>query len=156
MDLDTGEMIDGLDTVVDHDVSSYYCYTSCPIDNQAALQYHCYCKQQCWFCHILCQNYSNTCVIQLILAGTHDIVAVTVLTENNTTTITIQYFEQSNASGALYVLVFVTDDGVIDFTRSVLLALNKETSRDYTLPCLLEDTEYLCMMLDRMEHSQVV
>ena len=75
-------------------------------------------------------------------AGTHDIIAATVLTEDSATMITTQYFEESSASGALYVLVFVTENEEVDFTRSVLLALDRETSCDYTLPFSLSPGVY--------------
>ena len=89
-------------------------------------------------------NYSS-----LILTGTHDIIAAaTILTENNTTKITTQYFEESSASGALYVLVFVTDGGAVDSARSVLLALDRETSRDYTLPFSLSPGGYRVFVYD--------
>ena len=80
--------------------------------------------------------------------GTYDIIAAGTITNNNDTIITTQYFEESSASGALYVLVFVTDEEEVDFTRSVLLALDKEISRDYTLPFSLSPGNYTVFVYD--------
>ena len=59
-----------------------------------------------------------------------------------------QYFEESSASGALYVLVFMTENEEVDFTRSDLLALDRETSRDYTLPFSLSPGGYRVFVYD--------
>jgi len=48
--------------------------------------------------------------------------------------ITILYNEHSDASGALLCFVFITENGVVDFTRSALLALDRNTSFNQTLP----------------------
>ena len=66
--------------------------------------------------------------------GTHDVISI-VVTESNRVIIRTGYFEQSTALGALYVFVFITEDGGVDFTRSSLLILDKNTSLYYTLPC---------------------
>ena len=44
------------------------------------------------------------------------------------------YFEEFSASGALYVLVFITDDEDVDFTRLVFLALDRVNSLNFMLP----------------------
>ena len=44
------------------------------------------------------------------------------------------YSELSTARGALFSFVFITDSGDVDFSRSFLLALDKNTSHNHTLP----------------------
>ena len=44
------------------------------------------------------------------------------------------YSEGSSARGALLDFVFIDDNGDVNFTRSVLLALDKNTSLKHTLP----------------------
>ena len=80
--------------------------------------------------------------INTILLGTHDIITATA---SNGTRITTQYFENSTAFGALYVLVFITDEEEVDF---VILAIDRETSRDYTLPFSLFSREYRVYVYD--------
>ena len=70
-----------------------------------------------------------------IYAATHDIADVTVVeTEQNAVAITTRYSILSNARGALFIFASIDNSGDVDFTRSVLLALDRETSHDYTLP----------------------
>ena len=93
------------------------------------------------FCHLLLLNMSS-------FTGTHDVIAATVLTGDSETIVMTQYFEEFSASGALYVLVFLTDEEEVDLTRSVLLALDVETSRDYTLPFSLSPGGYRVFVYD--------
>ena len=94
----------------------------------------------------------HACMINYFI-GTHDIKgATTRRTETDQIEVTTSYFEESSASGALYVLVFVTDEEKVDFTRSVLLALDRETSRDYTLPFSLSPGGYRVFVYD-IEHD---
>ena len=80
--------------------------------------------------------------------GTHYIRSITTIIETNETKITTQYFEESSASGALYVLVFVTNDGDVDFAKSVLLALDKDISLNYTLTFSLSPGGYRVFVYD--------
>ena len=84
--------------------------------------------------------------------GTHDIESATTRkAENEEIKVAMSYFESSIASGALCVLVF-TDEEEVEFTRSVLLALDRETSRDYTLPFSLYPGGYRVFVYD-IEHD---
>ena len=49
-------------------------------------------------------------------------------------TLTATYSDHSTASGALFSFVFITDSGDVDFSRSFLLALDRNTSHNHTLP----------------------
>ena len=49
-------------------------------------------------------------------------------------TITTEYFEYSTAMGALYIFIFINDDGSIDFKKSIYLSLDRSSSHNYTLP----------------------
>ena len=69
--------------------------------------------------------------------GTHDIQEL----QNKTSAMDVGsinllavYSEHSCAAGALFILLFVNDNGTVDFTRSAYLALNRTTSLDYTPP----------------------
>ena len=55
-------------------------------------------------------------------------------TEKSAFTIGTVYSDHSNASGALFSFVYITDSGDVDFSRSFLLALDRNTSRNHTLP----------------------
>ena len=44
------------------------------------------------------------------------------------------YFSHSSASGALYIFVPLDVSGAADLTRAVYLALDRNTSRNHTLP----------------------
>ena len=60
--------------------------------------------------------------------------ATTMKTDDDLIVVAISYFEENGPSGALIVLVFIADEEEVDYTRSILLALDRETSRDFTLP----------------------
>lgn len=62
------------------------------------------------------------------------------------------YSESANARGALYALVFITDDEEVDFMRSALVALNRSTSLSYTLPFGLSPGLYRVLVYD-IEHD---
>ena len=149
MDLDTGETIAGVDTFVDHNESTIFITQPLTVrrhynitvhaSNSAgsATSYTTISKN----CFQTCSNYYNSLHDA---SGTHDIIAAIVTAEDNEIVITTQYFEESSASGALYVLVFVTDEemGEVDWNKSVLVALDRETSCDYTLPFSLSPGGY--------------
>ena len=65
--------------------------------------------------------------------GTFDILNATVLAEeDNTIAIRVQYNEDSEAHGALFSFVFLTEDRGVDFNRSALLALDRNTSLNFS------------------------
>ena len=75
--------------------------------------------------------------------GTHDILnATTTETGDDEIVITTLYSEHSDARGALFDFVFIDDNGDVDFTRSVLLALDRNTSLHHTLPFNLYPGQY--------------
>ena len=62
------------------------------------------------------------------------------------------YSEVSDASGALFSFVFITDSGDVDFGRSFLLALDRNTSHNHTLPFDLYPGHYRVYVYD-IEHD---
>ncbi len=62
--------------------------------------------------------------------GTHDISNAEVTETETGLEMTTSYFDSSSGTGALYCLIF-TQEGTVDFTRYICLALS---SRNYTLP----------------------
>ena len=68
-----------------------------------------------------------------LYAGTHDVRNATV---HEGITIETDYFEHSSASGALFIFVFL-DSGTVDLTRAIYLALDRNTSHNYTIPFIL-------------------
>ena len=67
--------------------------------------------------------------------------AVVTETENSLAISTL-YSEGSAASGALFSFVFLTEDGGVDINRSALLALDRNTSLNHTLPFNLHPGHY--------------
>ena len=58
------------------------------------------------------------------------------------------YSKSSTASGALFSFVFITDSGDVDFSRSFFLALDRNTSHNYTLPFDLYPGHYRVHVYD--------
>ena len=88
--------------------------------------------------------------------GTHDILGAIASQTDRKVTVTSVYFDHSTASGALFSFVFITDSGDVDFSRSFLLALDRNTSHNHTLPFDLYPGHYRVhayMTLNMMEHS---
>ena len=69
-------------------------------------------------------------------------------TESNAVSISTLYSEGSAASGALFSFVFLTEDGGVDFNRSALLVLDRNTSLDHTLPFNLHPGHYRVYVYD--------
>ena len=67
-------------------------------------------------------------------------------------TVTTIYSEHSFARGALFSFVFITDSGDVDFSRSFLLALDRNTSHNHTLPFDLYPGHYRVCVYD-IEHD---
>ena len=87
-----------------------------------------------------------TCIM---FTGTHDIVDVTSMkTPDNEIELSTVYSEHSDASGALLNFVFIDDNGDVNFTRSVLLALDKQTSLNHILPFDLYPGQYRVFVYD--------
>ena len=59
--------------------------------------------------------------------------------ENSLSTV---YSEYSKTSGALFNFVFITENQDVDFTRSFLLLLDRNTSLNFTLPTALHPGHY--------------
>ena len=72
-------------------------------------------------------------LISAFFLATHDIDGSINVIDNQIHVLT-QYFEDSSASGALYALVHVREDGGVDFSKSALLPLDRNTSHNATLP----------------------
>ena len=74
--------------------------------------------------------------------------ATAIKKSNNIIEVTTLYSEHSDARGALFDFVFIDDDGDVDFTRSVLLALDRNTSLHHTLPFNLYPGQYRVFVYD--------
>ena len=86
------------------------------------------------------------CIVSI---GTHDILnATTTETEGHAIVITTLYSEHSDARGALFDFVFIDDNGDVDFTRSVLLELDRNTSLHHTLSFNLYPGQYRVFVYD--------
>ena len=59
--------------------------------------------------------------INYLNPGTHDIEEATIMLENNTVGVSIEYHAGSTAQGALLNLMFENDNGDIDFDKSMVL-----------------------------------
>ena len=88
----------------------------------------------------------------LLNIGTHDVVTASI--ENGTQTIHIQYLENTHARGSL-VLLMLTSSGKVDFSKSHYLALDRESSRDYTLSSPLSSGWYIFSVYDIEENGTV-
>lgn len=72
---------------------------------------------------------SNSCI------GTHDIInSITIRTVSDEVNILTRYSDLSEASGALYAMVAITNNGMVDSRKSALLPLDRYASEDITLP----------------------
>ena len=80
-----------------------------------------------------------------MLLGTHDIDDV--ISQPSSIVMTL-YSEHSDARGALFDFVFIHDNGDVNFTRSVLLALDRNTSLNHTLPFNLHPGQYRVFVYD--------
>ena len=96
-----------------------------------------------------CLTSQFTCAL-----GTHDVLNVMAsqTEERAITVVTTVYSENSTASGALFSFVFITDSGDVDFSRSFLLALDRNTSHNHTLPFDLYPGNYIVYVYD-IEHD---
>ena len=77
----------------------------------------------------------------LCIIGTHDIINFFIATTGTEVTVETEYFEGSNATGALYMFI-ANDSGAVDFTPSALVVLDRATSDDYELPFSLSAGPY--------------
>ena len=73
-------------------------------------------------------------------------------TRENTVVLITVYSEHFTASGAFFSLMFITDSGDVDFSRSFLLALDRNTSHNHTLPFDLYPGHYRVYVYDT-EHD---
>jgi hypothetical protein len=96
-----------------------------------------------------CNNYYET-------LGTHDVVNSTVfVTETGITITSAAYSEHSTASGVLYNFVYISVKGGVDFSRSALLALDRNSSYNHTLPFNLYPGHYRVYVYD-IEHDRTL
>lgn len=85
--------------------------------------------------------------------GTHYVQDISVTeTQSNEVEVTTIYFEHSDAKGALFNFVYIDDRNVVDYTRSVLLALSTNLSYHYVLPFNLFRGHYRVLVFD-IEHD---
>ena len=90
------------------------------------------------------------------IIGTHDVAMVATLeTHEKAIILETVYSEHSTASGALFSFVFITESGDVDFSRSFLLALDRTTSHNHTLPFDLYPGHYTVYVYD-IEHEGVL
>ena len=75
----------------------------------------------------------------------------TILARNSLTVFTM-FSKHSDASGALFSCVFITDSEDVDFSKSFLLALDRNTSHNHTLPFDLYPGLYRVYVYD-IEHD---
>lgn len=75
-------------------------------------------------------------MIIIVMIGTHGILSATPITGSNTSEfhMKIAYYNHSNTRGALLNIVFITNDGDVDFAKSALLPLVKEHHPNGMLP----------------------
>ena len=91
----------------------------------------------------------HTTVDYIIVIGTHDILnATTTETDDDAIVITTLYSEHSDARGALFDFVFIDDNGDVNFTRSVLLAMDRNASLNHTLSLNLYPGQYKVFFYD--------
>ena len=69
-------------------------------------------------------------------------------TEDNSIILETFYHDNSTASGALFSIVFITDSGDVDFSKSHLLTLDKNSSYRHTLPFDLYPGHYIMCAYD--------
>jgi hypothetical protein len=67
-------------------------------------------------------------------------------------TIITEFSEHSTASGALISFAFITENGGVDFSRSFLLALDRNTSFNHTLSSDQYPGKYRVCVYD-IEHN---
>ena len=85
----------------------------------------------------------STChMFSHLSVGTHDVLSVATILARNRFTLYTMYSDHSTASGALFSFVFIADSGDVDFSRSSLLALDRNTSHNHTLPYDLYPGQY--------------
>ena len=85
--------------------------------------------------------------------GTHDIVAVGI-EGSYAQTLHVQYLENTHARGSL-VLLMLNNSKEVDFSLSLYLALDRESSRDYTLSSPLSSAWYIISVYDIEENGTV-
>ena len=74
--------------------------------------------------------------------------------EDDAQTIHVQYLENTRARGSL-VLIMLTSSGKVDFSKSLYLALDRESSHDYTLSSPLSSGWYIFSVYDIEENGTV-
>ena len=88
----------------------------------------------------------------ILCVGTHDVSTASI--EDDAQTLHVQYLENTRARGSL-VLLMLTSSGKVDFSKSLYLALDRESSRDYTLSSPLSSAWYIFSVYDIEENGTV-
>ena len=83
-----------------------------------------------------------------MLPGTHDIRSASVDIVENVVMLITRYFEQSTASGALFAFIHVGSDRIVNFNKSVCLAIDRDTSHRHSLPFDLHPGRYKVFAYD--------
>jgi hypothetical protein len=83
-------------------------------------------------------------------------VLANVAPQNETIHITTTYSEHSTASGALFSFVFITENGDVNFSRSFLLALDRNASYNHTLPFNLYPGHYRVHVYDIEQNGSLI
>ena len=88
------------------------------------------------------------CYYLILITGTHAIREVAIVIVDDQIIIKTDYFEHSSASGALYIFVPLDVSGAVDLTRTVYLALDRNTSQNYMLPFSLSGERVAVFVYD--------
>ena len=83
-----------------------------------------------------------------LLIGTNDVTFATAIETTSKVMVTTQFCRGSAASGALFSFVFLTEDEGVNFNKSALLALDRNTSLNHTLPFSLHPGHYRVYVYD--------
>ena len=87
-----------------------------------------------------------------MIVGTHDVSTANI--DDAAQTLHVQYLENTRARGSL-VLLMLTSSGKVDFSKSLFFALDRESSRDYTLSSPLTSGWYIISVYDIEENGTV-
>lgn len=78
--------------------------------------------------------------------------AMTRKSETNAVEVSARYYNNSDASGALFNFVYNDQSGSVSSNRSVFFPLDRNASHNYTLPFNLNPGNYLVCVYD-IEHD---
>ena len=84
----------------------------------------------------------------LQIAGLHDLQNIEIEFSSTAVTVTAVYFKHSTARGAIIRILYVMDDGSVDYTKSPIIVLDRSTPPGYVLPFKLYAGSYLVFAHD--------